>query len=364
MNATAINYPMALEPVVKEKIWGGRTLGALMSKTLPPGLAIGETWEAWQGCRIANGAQAGRTLESLISADARGMLGAGGGAQLPLLFKYIDAREHLSVQVHPDDALAQAMEDYPFGKTEAWYVLAADPGATLVHGFRCDTGAAEVRGALTNGTLTDLLAFVPVQPGDVLFVPAGLVHAIGRGIVVAEIQQNSDTTYRFYDWDRVDSAGRPRDLHVEQSLAVSDLSATASHTIPALTIEQPGLSRAFLAACRYFAWERWRVTREAPAPAPAGTFQIVSALSGEAQVLYAGGGTLRVPHGQTVFIPAALGAYRVAPLSAACELLCAYVPDLAADVVAPLRAAGYADAQIARLGGAIPKQNDLAPLTA
>ncbi|MBI5876761.1 MAG: class I mannose-6-phosphate isomerase [Chloroflexi bacterium] len=357
-----ITYPLLLEPVVKEKIWGGRMLETVARKTLPPDLPIGETWEAWQGCRIANGPQTGRTLGSLIAADARGMLGAGGSTQLPLLFKYIDACDHLSVQVHPDDAQARAMEQYPFGKTEAWYVLAADPGATLVHGFRRDVDEAMVRNALARGTLTDLLAFVPVQAGDVLFVPAGLVHAIGKGIVLAEIQQNSDTTYRFYDWDRRDSAGRPRDLHVEQSLRVSDLSALPAHMVPALTVERDGLSQAYLVACRYFAWERWRVTRDAVAPAPVCKFQIVTLLSGEALLHYGGGEPVRVPHGQTLFIPAVLPAYRIAPQTDACELLCAYVPDLAADVVAPLRAAGYTDAQIARLGGPIARQNDLLPV--
>ena len=355
-------YPLLLDPVMKAKLWGGRMLESVVRKTLPAGQAIGETWEAWQGCVVANGPHRGRALGALIADDPRGMLGVLGGEQLPLLFKYIDARDHLSVQVHPDDAQAQELERYPFGKTEAWYVLHADPGASLVHGFRRPLDEAVVRDALARGTLTDLLAFVPVQPGDVLFVPAGLVHAIGKGIVLAEIQQNSDTTYRFYDWDRRDDAGQPRELHVEQSLRVSHLDAPAAHTVPALMIDQAGWSRAFLVACRYFALERWHVSRTVPAPAPAGKFHIVSSLSGEAQIAYGQDEIVTVAHGQTLFVPAALGAYQIRPVEPACELLCAYVPDLVADVVVPLREAGFADADILRLGGPLERHNDLHPL--
>ncbi len=355
-------YPLLLEPIVKSRIWGGRMLERVVRKALPAGESIGETWEAWEGCVIANGPQKGRTLGALVADDPRGMLGASGEDRLPLLFKYIDASDHLSVQVHPDDAQAQALEQVRFGKTEAWYVLHAEAGASLVHGFRRPVDEAAVREALARGTLTDLLAFVPVQPGDVLFVPAGLVHAIGKGIVLAEIQQNSDTTYRFYDWDRRDDAGRPRELHVEKSLRVSQLDAQTEHKIASLAIERENFGRTFLVACRYFALERWHVSRAAAAPAPAGKFHIITALAGDARITFDGGQSVSMPHGQTAFIPAMRGAYRVAPQTASCELLCAYVPDLAADVVAPLRAAGFADADIARLGGPPGAQNDLAPL--
>src|SRR6478672_2009414 len=143
-------YPLKLEPVLRERIWGGDALARVTHKTLPAQSKIGETWEAWEGCKIANGTLGGQTLAQAVAADAARILGDVPGAApgFPLLFKYLDARDNLSVQVHPDDAGAKALEDEPRGKTEAWYVLEAEPGASIIHGFRADADAGAVRAAL------------------------------------------------------------------------------------------------------------------------------------------------------------------------------------------------------------------------
>ncbi len=266
-------YPYRLKPVIKDKIWGGRNLETIAGKQLPPDQLIGETWEAWEGCLIENGIYAGKTLDWAIDQNAAGVLGSVAvGRRFPLLFKFIDAQDDLSVQVHPDDAEAQAMEQYPFGKTEAWYILDNVPGAKLILGLQSPAQPAEVETRIKDNTLVDLMASVPVQRGDVLFVPAGTVHAIGKGIVLAEIQENSDITYRLYDWGR---QAKGRELHVEQSLKVMDYAPLAEPKIPSVVIHHPRFDQRFLVACRYFVLELLEI-REPTPPLEISKFQIFS----------------------------------------------------------------------------------------
>ncbi len=356
-------YPLRLDPRLSAKLWGGQRLAEQLHKPHSDGQPIGESWEAHDDAIITNGAHAGTRLLDLMRAHPRALLGdnADGDAPFPLLFKFIDAQQDLSVQVHPDDAQSRAREGYPFGKTEAWYILHADAGARIVHGFRRDVAEATVRDALARGTLEDLLAFVLVERGDVVFVPAGTVHAIGRGIVLAEIQQQSDITYRFYDWNRTDESGRPRALHVEQALQVVDFHALSAHTVTPLAIRADAYDRNFLAACRYFAWERLDVRARTPS-LPLDKFALLSLIAGEAQIAYgaAFAQSMSIRKGETVLLSARMGAYQLAPVAETCVLLKAYVPDLRADVIAPLRAAGYDDTRIRQLGGADLDRNDLA----
>jgi mannose-6-phosphate isomerase len=355
-------YPLCLQAVQKEKVWGGRNLERLLGKSLPANALIGETWEAWEGCLIANGAREGQSLQSLIDQDADAILGSAASQpkRFPLLFKFIDARDDLSVQVHPNDEQARAMEGQPFGKTEAWYILDAEPGARLVFGFKRDVQPAEVVAALQTKHLVDLLAFVPVQRGDVVFVPAGTVHAIGKGIVLAEIQENSDLTYRFYDWDRNEQG---RALHVDQSLRVFSGKHIEQPKVPSVVLHREGFDEQFLVACRYFALTLAELDRRVDGLSTGAKFQILSIIDGAAEVLFGAHFASRVPaeQGQTIVLPARLGAYAIAP-RASCKILRAFVPDLQADVVAPLLQAGYDTATIMRLGGAIAEHNDLARL--
>ncbi|MCX7838965.1 MAG: class I mannose-6-phosphate isomerase [Anaerolineae bacterium] len=334
-----------MRPRLREMVWGGQNLARLLDKPIAPNQRIGETWEAWEGCVIENGAHRGATLGDLIARDATAILGTRTrDARLPLLFKFIDAHEDLSVQVHPNDAQARELENYPFGKTEAWYVLHAEPDACLIHGFNVDMDATRVRALLTENRLHDALARVSVQRGDVVFVPAGTVHAILRGIVLAEIQENSDITYRLYDWGRQD-AHRP--LHIEQSLRVLNYARQTEHKIPSLTIHHPEFARHILVACHYFSFERWEMRAPIPHIELNDTFNIVTLIAGAAEIV---GADARVSasRGQTILLPARLGAYSITPRTTACELLRMYVPDLHADLIEPLTRAGYRAEEIAR----------------
>ncbi len=351
-------YPLLLGAVAKEKIWGGRNLERLLGKSLEPGKLIGETWEAWDGCVIANGKHRGMTLGDLIERDAAAVLGsATQGSRFPLLFKFIDAQDDLSVQVHPDDAAAQAMENYPFGKTEAWYIIHAESGACLIHGFKEDVDAARITEYLGKNQFQDLLAYVPVQSGDVVFVPAGTVHAIMKGIVLAEIQENSDITYRLYDWGRV---GKDRDLHITQSMQVAELKRVADHKIPRLTIHHAEFDQHFLIACRYFTLELFDLHASIPELPLDNRFNIVSIVHGAADIT-AGQSSVAAKRGQTMLLPARMGTFGISPTTMPCQILRAYVPDLRADVIEPLTRAGYHKEDIGRLGGASPSHNDLLP---
>ncbi|MBM3290832.1 MAG: mannose-6-phosphate isomerase, partial [Candidatus Hydrogenedentes bacterium] len=209
-----------------ERIWGGQRLRTLYGKPIPPDKPIGEAWlisdHPSAVSVVADGPHAGRTLHDLIEEDAEALLGPGvkltPHGRFPLLLKLLDSTDVLSVQVHPDDATAAALGEPDVGKTEMWHVLHADPGAELICGLRPGTTPDQMRAAIASGTLERHLVRFTVKPGDSVYVPAGTVHAIGKGIVLAEIQQNSDLTYRLYDWSRVDASGKARELHVEKGL--------------------------------------------------------------------------------------------------------------------------------------------------
>ena len=350
-------YPLRLEAVQKEMVWGGRKLEQLVHKSLAPNKLIGETWEAWDGCVIENGAHQGKKLRDVINADALGILGTTD-ARFPLLFKFIDAQSDLSVQVHPDDAQAQSMENYPFGKTEAWYVLDAEPDAKLILGFNRSVTRDAILRALNDKTLVDLMTLVPVKRGDVIFVPAGTVHAICKNIVVAEIQENSDITYRFYDWDR-NIPGR--DLHIEQSLRVFSGEPVPQPRVPSLTMHHSTYDEHFLVACNYFLLTLFDVRGRVDALSTNGKFHIVSVIDGDAEIQYGANLASRMTasQGQTYLLPAQLGEYAIESHRA--KILRTFVPTLRADVIDRLKAE-YPLSEIAKLGGLIQDHNDLQPI--
>ncbi len=218
-------YPLLLNPALHVKVWGGRKLETLLHKDLPTDEPYGESWEMHDTATVANGALAGRALGDLLPEFGAELIGtlSDPAEGMPLLVKILDASDWLSVQVHPNDAQAGDLEGQPRGKTEAWYVIAAEPGAQLVIGVQTDATREQVAEAIRANTLEDLLVYATVTAGDVLFIPAGTIHALGPGILVYEIQQSSDTTYRLYDWGRVGLDGKPRDLHIDKSLTVSEI---------------------------------------------------------------------------------------------------------------------------------------------
>jgi mannose-6-phosphate isomerase len=222
-------YPLKFKTIYKDKIWGGQKIRTYLHKDFGNLPNCGETWEI-SGVKsdvsvVANGSLAGESLADLLSKYKDELVGKKNferfGNEFPLLVKFIDANEDLSIQVHPDDKLAKERHN-SFGKTEMWYVIEADPGSTLIAGFNKELTQEEYLEKFNSGHLTDVLNKEDVKAGDVFFLPAGRVHTIGKGLLIAEIQQTSDITYRIYDFDRVDDKGNKRELHVEQALAAID----------------------------------------------------------------------------------------------------------------------------------------------
>lgn len=219
-------YPLIFAPIFKERVWGGRNIERLYGKKLPPDQVIGESWEMTdrpEGVSvISNGELAGKTLRWLMENHAGDVLGAerANAKQFPLLVKILDAQDKLSLQVHPPAAKAKELKGEP--KTEMWFIADATPSADLFVGLKRGVTRAEFERKVRDGTVAECFHHLPVKASDVMFLPSGRVHAIGAGSVIFEIQQNSDTTYRVFDWNRVGLDGKPRELHVEQSLASID----------------------------------------------------------------------------------------------------------------------------------------------
>jgi mannose-6-phosphate isomerase len=235
-------YPLTFQPIFKERIWGGRSLAGFAGKTLPPGRPIGESWEIsdrpGDESVIARGPLQGKTLHWLMEQRPAELLGPRRKMppRFPLLIKIIDARDTLSLQVHPPPQKAAELGGEP--KTEMWYVARAAPGAELFVGLKRGVDRAEFERKLARHTVAGCIHRIPVQAGDAMFLPSGRVHALGAGIMLFEIQQNSDTTYRVFDWNRLDEHGQGRALHVEQSLASMDFSDIEPSLLPRQT--RPG----------------------------------------------------------------------------------------------------------------------------
>ena len=218
-------YPLKLQAALHIKVWGGRALQTWLGKSLPSDDPYGEAWEVHDSCLVTNGPLRGQSLGALTRRYGERLLGGGHAPAdgFPLLAKFIDAREWLSVQVHPNDRQASQLEAQARGKTEAWLVLDAAPGAQVVVGLRAGTTRAQAADAIRRGRLDALLQYATVAAGDLVNIPAGTVHALGPGLLIYEIQQSSDTTYRLYDWGRLGLDGQPRQLHIDKGLRVANL---------------------------------------------------------------------------------------------------------------------------------------------
>lgn len=308
--------PLVLVPKLAPAIWGGDALVRTYGKTGDPSTPLGESWECWDEDPVAAGAFAGHTLGALRSELGADLMGALDPAQrFPVLTKIIDAREALSVQVHPDDAYAQRVEHQPVGKTEGWYILAAAPGAELVLGWTRDTDRAEFECRVAEGTLGEILRRVRVQAGDAFFLPAGTLHAIGAGIQLFEAQQASDLTYRIFDWNRVGSDGRPRELHAAKAADVLDFRATFPDAVRPLAFADGDARHTVLLAGRRFTLERLDLAGPATLPAenrpPA-----ITAMDAPLR-LEAGGASTALRAWETAVVPACAGDVRIIPAGAA-----------------------------------------------
>ncbi len=325
-------FPFLLEPRLMPAIWGGDALVRAYGKPGDRDAKLGESWECWDTNRVHNAPCAGVTLADLRAAEGAALMGPLDPAQrFPLLTKLIDARDALSVQVHPGDAYAQRVEHQPNGKSECWYVLRAQPGAQIVLGWSRDTSREEYLRRVRDGTLAEILRHVPVAAGDAFYLPAGTLHAIGPGIELFEAQQASDLTYRIFDWNRVGPDGKPRELHVGKAADVLDYRATFPGAVEQLAYELDGLERTLVVAEARFSLERVTVRTLDAYIETDGLPLAITAMGAHVRVdLAAGDGVLLEPW-QTAVVPAA--AARVAiipggePTSA---LLSQPSPDLAA----------------------------------
>lgn len=298
-------YPMTFEPVYHEKLWGGRRLETLFQRKLPSG-RIGESWDVAahpNGMSIVNrGSLQGSTLAQVAAEYPDELYGTSAlvPERFPLLVKIIDAQQALSVQVHPDDAYGREHEQGEYGKTEAWYVLHAEPGATVVYGLHPDVTKESFRRLVESGRTEEGLREIPVQAGDILHIPAGLVHALGAGVVVAEVQQNSDTVYRVFDWNRVDDSGQPRELHVDKAFDVINFTMQPQ---PLKSLRNP------VVANEHFIMEIYD-NLDAATVSDANRFHILMCLSGKTHVAWQDH-DLTLQAGDSCLVPAACQGYAV-----------------------------------------------------
>jgi mannose-6-phosphate isomerase len=302
-------YPLTFRPIFKERVWGGRELERLYHKPLPPGVPIGESWEISDRpgdvSVIANGTLAGKDLRWLMEHHAADLLGKAkpSSGRFPLLIKILDAQDKLSLQVHPPPAKAAELGGEP--KTEMWYVAEAAPGAELYVGLKRGVTRAEFEQRIKAGTVAECFHRVSVRPGDAMFLPSGRVHALGAGLVIFEIQQNSDTTYRVFDWNRLGLDGKPRELQIPQSLASIDFSDYEPALLPRAVAQSGAQKIRPLVRGPLFAVEAQELVAGASAPLRPTKMQIVALLAGGVQVSD-GAGTLALAAGQFCLIPASL----------------------------------------------------------
>lgn len=378
----ACGYPLQLEPIFQERVWGSEDLAFLYPSRPARPQRVGEVWLTGNENRVANGAWAGKTLAELSRLCGPALLGnpnrdreradsafprhPSGAPVFPLLVKFLFTEEKLSVQLHPPDSVASARDPArrDWGKTEMWHVLRAAPGAQLAIGFRDDAreklrhDRALLRAAIESGAMEAMLNWMEVKAGDTFFVPAGTVHAIGPGLVICEIQQNSDITYRLYDYHRLGTDGRPRTLHVEQGLEVLQWRTEGGRTDPVELAAEPA-TRLCLAACPHFATERWEFHTPFAHHSP-GRLEIWIGLEGAAE--FDAGPPQTTPHsplptpyspavgrmGEVVVIPADVSSLEIRPASPS-VFLRTFVPDLEKDILGPLRKRTVSEKQLRRV---------------
>lgn len=301
------NYPLRLRPILQEYLWGGRRLGELLGKPIGDGPTYAESWEVVDHrdgqSVVENGPLAGKTLGELTSEYAAELYGQiTPPERFPLLFKYLDAQKTLSVQVHPNDEQAGKQTPPDLGKTEAWLVVAAEPGSLIYAGLKKGVDRDALAAAIEAGKCNECLHAFEPHPGECVFIPAGTVHALGAGLVIAEIQQASNTTFRLFDWNRVDKDGKPRPLHVEESLAVTDYERGPVAPQKPETVD---LRWERLVTCDKFLFSRLRTGSDESLELPKSpSFHIVSLVEGAGRITGDGFDEALAP-GQTLLLPAA-----------------------------------------------------------
>lgn len=299
--------PLQFRPILKERIWGGKKLQSELNKNIVSDIT-GESWElsAVKGdvSLVSAGSYQDKSLQELLDSYGEEILGSRVfkvfGPEFPLLFKFLDAREDLSIQVHPNDQLAKERHN-SFGKTEMWYVMQADPGSRIIAGFRKNSNKEEFLKHVADNSIVDILGAVPAKAGDVYFLETGTVHAIGAGVLIAEIQQTSDITYRIYDFDRTDAQGNKRELHLDLSVDAINYEASTAQKSHSSEPNQANL----LVDCPYFTTNLIPLDGKYSPAIPGETFVVYMCTKGAVSLL-ANGERYEYRAGDTVLIPAAL----------------------------------------------------------
>ena len=305
-------YPLRFEPIYQYRLWGGRRLGDLLAAPLPAEGPIGEAWVLSDrddhSSLVASGALKGQTISQLLKHSREEMLGrlATRFRRFPLLLKFLDVREMLSVQVHPSDAQTNLLPAGETGKTEAWLVLEAGAKSRIYAGLRPGTNADDLRRALKGKTIAGHLVFFTPKTGDGVYIPAGTVHSLGGDILVFEVQENSDVTFRLYDWDHIDAkTGRPRSLQVEHALSSINFADGAAGLVAPVVEATTPVERERLFQCEHF-W-LWRSRGHAPFTVGAdGVPRVLVCIEGSGQVEL-GGATYAVAKGDVLLLPAVVG---------------------------------------------------------
>ena len=326
-----ILYPLRFEPIYQYRLWGGRRLASLLATPLPNDGPIGEAWilsdRDDHASKIANGPLQGQTIGQVMEQSQEQLMGklARRFQRFPLLLKFLDVHEMLSVQVHPTKANTNLLPAGETPKTEAWVVLEAGTQGRIYAGLKPETTEGDLRRALTNGTVVDYLACLTPKPGDAVFLRAGTVHSLGGDLVVFEIQQNSDVTFRLYDWDHIDAkTGKPRALQVDKAMACIDFAeGPVRRVMPVLETKTP-VERERLFHCEHF-W-LWRLRGKSPFTVGAPNVpRVLVCMEGAGQVEH-GGATYNVAKGDVFLLPAVVGACTFRPRSAV-NLLEIAIPD-------------------------------------
>jgi mannose-6-phosphate isomerase len=319
-------YPLPFEPILRELIWGGRRLGTLLHKPIGSGSDYAESWEISdyhdQVSVVSRGPLGGTTIRELVHTRGQELLGPALAPreQFPLLIKFIDAHQNLSVQVHPDDETARRLADDK-GKTETWVIMEAEPGSAIYAGLKQGVKRKEFEAAARAGQVEPLLHRLEPRRGECILIESGTVHAIGAGILLAEIQEMSDTTFRIHDWGRLGTDGKPRALHLDHAMqSINFDRGPVSPVAPEIESIAGGGTREKLSRSPYFALERLTLCH----PAQVGDherFTILMGLEGRSEVHH-GGECVRLEFGQTLLLPAAVGPCEITPRDDARVLTC------------------------------------------
>ncbi|MDI6619281.1 MAG: class I mannose-6-phosphate isomerase [Clostridiales bacterium] len=309
-------YPLKFHPVYKSILWGGRNIEKKFNRNIPDG-KIAESWELC--CRndgmsiVSNGDLKGLTFEGMLEKYKEQLVGTDVYGVyknfLPLFIKIIDANDRLSVQVHPDDKYAKSHGEGN-GKTEMWYIIDAKPGAKLVYGLKIGVTKSDFIHSLSSGNLDKLLNEIPVSPGDVFYIPSGTVHAILDGILIAEIQQNSNTTYRVFDWNRVDKNGKPRELHIDKAIEVINFDNPPVLNRNRNYVDKGGYNERVLSENDYFTVKELNISDEFTGETDGRKFTVYMFIEGNGRIYYEKG-CEPVSLGETVMLPASMGKYSI-----------------------------------------------------